>query len=167
MKNDNILAFAQNLQTTDKIQAGGTLVRKVPVRDDLEAVGFCCLGVQSVDLGFIHIHEGQGCLRLENGHQMPMALAPRALAEWLGFDVPEQDPEDSQYNFEVDWDEDLSTPPYASDDGTRYVYTEPDGGIDTLAALNDQMKPNMVDHEFTFAQIGDIVRHFGLKDIRG
>jgi len=167
MKNKNILAFAENLQTTDKHQAAGSLARTV-MADSHRTVGFCCLGLQSHDLGFVVVNDdGEGGARRPDGSFGALSLAPKELAEWLGFHPGTDEPRTAEYNFTIDWDDNLTMPP--DEGGEEIKYRDARSEIDSLAAMNDLLRCNVgawgKGHAFTFAQIGDVVRHFGLAEL--
>lgn len=142
MKNDNIMAFARLLQTTDALQTRGHLGHR---NDDGEH--YCCLGLgpcklipDRVDVEWVD-DGAEELLYVDNFN----GIAPLAFVDWLGLTIPYLYERVGEFGIKVDWDGTTDR------DGVPLAHTQ----LEALAGLNDA--------GFTFAQIGDLIAHFGLQ----
>lgn len=174
MRNDNITKWADELATTTEKQATGALV----LVNRSKTKAYCCLGFGScVTMGDVKIEEpddaafdfastdhfvdDEAAETIKVGEAEVVDLAPREFIEWLGYVLPESE---TGVSFDVypDWptnlllrsNQDKADAERGGDDlhdGTGGPLTS-----ESLATLND--------NGFTFTQIADIIRHFGLSD---
>lgn len=176
MRNDNITAWANGLIATSDKQAEGHLC---VVNRETGERQFCCLGWGSAYLvpGLeIHWPEGDDFtaydehglavgMRDEESVQFGAAAvngcAPREFIEWLGYT-----PEPYQQGAPNEWDVYLDIP---HDLRVRPQYDKPDDPMDHTSPLFDDALEMLTltcatlnDEGFTFAQIGDLIRYFGL-----
>lgn len=173
MKNENITKWAHDLATTDVKQGTGALVLINP--EGTKA--YCCLGFgacitmtgvkvtlpdaearyQAVDG---HSVDDQPAAVVDVGEGEITDLAPREFVEWLGYSPAAL--AGSSWDIFPDWPTNLRVR-----SGIDQIERESGGNRNadgtglplvhkTLASLNDD--------GFTFAQIADVINHFGLCD---
>lgn len=146
MKNANITAWVNDLATTDAEQAQGALC----YTDPEGRKAYCCLGKGSTLVPGLQIFEPErgdseydtSVVKVKFGDAQEDDLAPREFMEWLGYE--EGVKSECAFNVFVDFPDYLTSP---NDTKLRYF-----GAAD----LNDA--------GFTFAQIADVIRYFGLHD---
>jgi len=147
--NENFDRWVEVLATTDLPQVDSALARRI----DDGVIGYCCLGVGCTLSPELEEYANPGTV-----HTLP----PLAFYEWIGLSIergPDEDVEayedrlrDHTADLVIDWP-----------DGFRCQgdpYDERDGYVDdsmTAATLNDG--------GFSFAQIADCLRYFGVRGI--
>lgn len=153
------------METTDKGQTNGWLSYNMNVDGDYTSdQRYCCLGLGSLLVPGIEITDlGDGEDHRQNfGVNKEDLLAPVEFIDWLGIDhreldatrIPGEDP--TAYDIVFDFPEGMHSPELKnSPSGSTYViYRE---GL-TAAGLNDA--------GFTFKQIADIGRYFGIAGVK-
>lgn len=146
MKNENITRWVNDLATTDAEQAQGALC----YIDAEGRTAYCCLGKGSMlvpDMPTLFPDFGDpdydvNASKVRFGYDREDDLAPREFMKWLGYE--EGIDTECSFNVFIDFPEDLRDP---KDTVLHYF-----GAAD----LNDS--------GFTFAEIADVIRYFGLQD---
>lgn len=173
MKSDNITKWAHDLRTTVERQATGALAMRLDVGEVKDSVGYCCIGfgctvsapgiaIRWPDESEDFIDDGDPT-RARFGTHAVDDLAPIEFMEWLGYDADHWNMDrESAYDIHPDWPTNLrersAQDVAAKDDGgsNRYDHQGKHLVSVSLAGLNDD--------GVTFAQIADVIHHFGLSD---
>lgn len=162
MKNDNITKWADELDATDAAQTKNKLCLVEP--DGTKK--FCCLGFGSTLVPDLPVQWPMPTEHMDNpalfGEVGAQDVAPREFMEWLGYTIPASRGDGGdpwQWDVFPDWPADIRHP--HPDEHERHPSEPEREGIlftesTSLANLNDE--------GFTFKQIADIIRHFGLRD---
>lgn len=175
MKNDNITTWCDALATTEERQVTGALAKVIDEGSDSGKVGFCCLGFGTCEVMGHHITVSTGRL-IDHHHPEDVdedttlyldgvtETAPFVFRQWLGL-IPE-DADEYERVLTIDgrenrWAEqkDVFIDWPTGEDAYPHAHAVQGHGVPVLlhsscADLNDE--------GFTFAQIADVVRYFGL-----
>lgn len=164
MRNANITKWADELSTTNEQQVTGALCQ-VGIRGD---AAYCCLGFGStlVPNLYITMPSAMKIADSDDNHAKALfgateadGLAPPEFMEWLGY-VMDDDP--GQRDVYFDFPDNLRVRSAedrdAANEGGDVGYDEEGAWLPNLTAADAN------DSGFTFAQIADIIHHFGLAD---
>lgn len=170
MKNDNITKWADDLRTTTERQTDGALAKKIDIGADAEVIGYCCIGFGcTFSAPDIRIEwpddadDTDDALKgVFGGHRVD-DLAPIEFMEWLGYDTHHWSMDQgAAFDIHPDWPTRLRV---------RSEYDKRDsmlGGDATADHLGKHLVSvslaGLNDDGVTFAQIADIIHHFGLSD---
>jgi hypothetical protein len=145
---ENLETWLREMETTDKPQVDGFLCRATD--DDKDVLGYCCLGlgaelVPGINIITVGENEDGYCGSKFFGETAEDALAPVEFIDWLGID--RSDAEDkSSYDIALDFPDEMHTI-----DGNEARYNL------TAAGMNDA--------GFTFPQIAQMIRYFGIAEV--
>lgn len=174
MWNDNIKKWVDDLLTTTDAQVDGKLCeveyRGDPVDGDPKRhVGYCCLGKGSTLVPKIEQfwpdddYPDGGTVYF--GARRAGQLAPREFMEWLGYNVSADvlASRTSEWDVFIDFPVDMRI-------RSGYDRNKSDVGGDRMndmygEFIRENMScANLNDADFTFKQIGMLIKHFGLYD---
>lgn len=163
MKNERTAAWAEDLRTTTAPQVRGHLAAPyVGVEGGEEVIGYCCLGRGCEVAGIERVKD----LDVNNSRIFSYlgakALPPREFARWLGFPKEEVGRHVGEVSLLIDFPHTLRTQcsehEICDGEQSSSCFSEEymsDDDASSCAQLNDQLY-------LTFAQIGDLVRYFGV-----
>lgn len=161
MKNDNIMKWADDLAATTEAQGTGAMC----VIEDDGKKHYCCLGLGSAisapGIPVVSFHDG---FKFAFGAAQADGLAPIEFVEWLGYTVEPNEVGAVTKQFDVYFDFPTGMRVRSMQDKNA----ECDGGTtesDHLGGfLSEHTAATLNDDDFTFEQIADVIRHFGLAD---
>lgn len=166
MRNTNITKWADDLSATNLRQVAGVLARA----DDVVAgYGYCCLGfgcqISAPGITATPTEVDRGISQLLFGRERADGLAPIEFIEWLGYDTDEipSGLVSSQYDVYFDFPTELRTRSH-EDYNREHEGGDRDHDDHGSLMFNSVSASTLNDEGFSFAQIADIIRHFGLCD---
>jgi len=166
MRNQNITQWADDLATTKERQARASLC--------IEYVGeqkeYCCLGLGSTLVPKMQIKQvGTGDLTPDGrskfafGRTGATSLAPYEFMVWLGYDEDDLIPFDAG-EYDVYFDIPYSIKERSIDAQNNAAFDDDPSLDGSGVPLVNNSAASLNDDGFTFKQIADVIRYFGLSD---